>query len=210
LAINSGIDALHKSIDQISAKICGAISQIGIHNLASTHANIFIRIWQMYIHLPIRGGNHLHISNFAVNDGFGEIKLIDHAKRDGPPAGLGIIQLPFEQPGLDACLGENFRGTGSAGPATHHRHSQHLETCSSKGISTLKLTLEDVVLSACHRFGPNISSPLDVVAWRPVRSAKTSLWPGEPCAQAFPAGLWPIASPVLWVAQPWPVWELPF
>lgn len=47
----------------------------------------------------------------TVNDGFGEVEFTNHAERDGATAGLGVVELAFEEDGVDALLlGEDLGG----------------------------------------------------------------------------------------------------
>ena len=65
------------------------------------------------------GLDQVHLADLAIDDGFGDVELADHAKGDGTAAGLGVVHLPLEEDGVDALLlGEDLGRAGSGGTAT--------------------------------------------------------------------------------------------
>ena len=129
LTVAAGVDALNQSVDQMGAELGCTVAQEPIEDFPAAHADVFVAVFKMDVHLPIGRGNHPHVAHFAVDDRFGQIELLNHAEGNRTTTGLGIVELALEQPGLDAGLGENFSSTRTAGAAAHDCHSQHLETC---------------------------------------------------------------------------------
>ena len=130
LSVVTGVDLLDQTVHQRGAEVCGTVAQIGIEHFAAAHADESVVVVskgiQLDIHLPIGGGDHLHVANLTVDDVVRQVKFLNHAERNCSTTGFGVIQLAFKQPGLDSGFGQNFSGTGSAGTATDNRNTQHL------------------------------------------------------------------------------------
>jgi hypothetical protein len=90
LALAAGINLGHQAIHEVGAQFSGPVTQEGIHDLPATHADVFVLVFKIDVHLTVRGRNHLHIAHFTINDRFGEIKLLDHAEGMAPPQGLAL------------------------------------------------------------------------------------------------------------------------
>ena len=140
LALGAGINFGNQTIHQVGAQACGSLAQVGIHHFAATHADVFVLIFKIDVHLAIGGGNHFHIAYFSINNRFRQIKLLHHAQGNGAPAGFGIVEFSLEDPGFDSGLGQNFCSTRTAWAAAHHCDTQHFETGFPESILSPKLT----------------------------------------------------------------------
>lgn len=62
-----------------------------------------------------------YLTHLTVNSRLGNIKLSNHAKRDGSTAGLGIVHLPLEHDGLNVLvLREDLGSAGSRGSSSNN------------------------------------------------------------------------------------------
>lgn len=61
----------------------------------------------------------------AVDDGNGQVELVDHAQRDGAAARLSVVHLALEQGHVNVvAIRENLGGARPRRPTSHHGHSK--------------------------------------------------------------------------------------
>ena len=132
LAVGTGVDLGDQAIHQVRTQFGGTVAQEGIHDLPAAHADVLVLVIEIDVHLAVRGGDHLHVADLAVDDRLRQVELSNHAEGDRTTTGFGVIELALKDPGLDARLRQNFRSTRTTRAAAHHRDSQHLETRSAR------------------------------------------------------------------------------
>ena len=125
LALRSGLDLGDQAIYKDSSEVGGSIAQEGIHHFPAAHADVLILVVEVDLHFTVGGGDHPHVADFAVDDAFGQVELLDHAEGDSATAGLGVVELALKDPGLNSCFRQNFCSTGATGPPADNGNTQH-------------------------------------------------------------------------------------
>ena len=133
LAVLAGVDFGHKTIHQMGTQFRGPVPQKGIHHLPAAHADVFTVVFQIDIHLPVGGGNHLHVAHLPIDDRLRQVEFRHHAQRNGAATGLGVVELSLENPGFNPGLGEHLCRTGATGATTDHCDTQHLKPLRQEG-----------------------------------------------------------------------------
>mmetsp|Transcript_34308 Transcript_34308/g.76133 ORF Transcript_34308/g.76133 Transcript_34308/m.76133 type:complete len:465 (-) Transcript_34308:340-1734(-) len=114
LAVLRGLQLHHQAVHHLSSVLLGTLAQEVIKHLTAAHANpLALAQGLANIHLPVGGGDHLHLGDLAINDLHGQIELLHHAQRDGTTARLAVVHLPLDQESLAATLCQSLSSASS-------------------------------------------------------------------------------------------------
>mmetsp|Transcript_1927 Transcript_1927/g.4195 ORF Transcript_1927/g.4195 Transcript_1927/m.4195 type:complete len:472 (+) Transcript_1927:126-1541(+) len=107
----STLDLLHESVDKVGAVPARAASQEVVHHLTAAHADVLLLVERLSdVHLAVGRRDHLHLRHTAIDDFHGQVKLLDHAERDGSTARLAVVHLSLDEVRLASSLGEHLGG----------------------------------------------------------------------------------------------------
>ena len=130
LTVAACINFLNKAVHKGGTEISRPIAQKGVEHFATTHSDVGVGVVaegiKSDVHLPVGGGDHLHVPHLPVDDVVRKIEFLDHAEGNGASTGFGVVKLAFEQPGLNPSLSQDFGTTGSTRTTTDDGNSQHL------------------------------------------------------------------------------------
>lgn len=71
-------------IDGFGTQVHCSLPQVAVENFSPAHPNV-LRLTQglAYIHLSVRGGDHLHFGDLAINDVGRQAEFVHHAEWNG-------------------------------------------------------------------------------------------------------------------------------
>mmetsp|Transcript_101268 Transcript_101268/g.123990 ORF Transcript_101268/g.123990 Transcript_101268/m.123990 type:complete len:327 (-) Transcript_101268:164-1144(-) len=114
-----------KSIDQGGSILLGPLPQEVIQHLTPDHADVFIILQGLAnLNLLVGRGNHGHLTHLSVYNILWQVKLINHAQRNGATTWLAVVHLSLDEVGFHSILGQLISCTGPSRATTHHGHTQ--------------------------------------------------------------------------------------
>mmetsp|Transcript_101267 Transcript_101267/g.123986 ORF Transcript_101267/g.123986 Transcript_101267/m.123986 type:complete len:332 (-) Transcript_101267:164-1159(-) len=112
-------------IDQGGSILLGPLPQEVIQHLTPDHADVFIILQGLAnLNLLVGRGNHGHLTHLSVYNILWQVKLINHAQRNGATTWLAVVHLSLDEVGFHSILGQLISCTGPSRATTHHGHTQ--------------------------------------------------------------------------------------
>mmetsp|Transcript_26347 Transcript_26347/g.40808 ORF Transcript_26347/g.40808 Transcript_26347/m.40808 type:complete len:298 (+) Transcript_26347:630-1523(+) len=136
LVVLGDLDGGDKSLDALGSIIDGTITEIFVHDLTTTHADVLIRLEGVSdVNLYSSGGDEVHLAHLTVDNILRDIEFANHTQRNSSSARLGIIKLTLEHGGLDVLvLSENLSSTGSRGSSSDNSDTVlHVQSAGALG-----------------------------------------------------------------------------
>mmetsp|Transcript_13770 Transcript_13770/g.18295 ORF Transcript_13770/g.18295 Transcript_13770/m.18295 type:complete len:206 (-) Transcript_13770:215-832(-) len=102
-----------QAVDRLCTELDGTVTKVAIHDLTTKHTNVLVWFKSLAnVNFPVRGTDHLHLTDFAVDDVGRKIKFVNHTEWNGTTARFAVVHLTLDDPCVDILiLGKDFSRT---------------------------------------------------------------------------------------------------